>query len=103
MFLSELRVENFRAIRRGTISLDDGSILIGENDCGISSMLDAMEPVLGFDDRRRVYPPWLFHRNQTTGETSGPIRIQLRFSERREGEWKAEEPGPFGQHWTGSW
>jgi predicted ATP-dependent endonuclease of OLD family len=96
VYLSELRVENFRAIRRGTISLDDGTILIGENDCGISSMLDALELVLGFDKREKVYPPWLFHRDQITGESSGPIRIQLRFSERNEGEWKAQEIGPFG-------
>ena len=96
MFLSELRVENFRAIRSGTISLDDGTILIGENDCGISSMLDALELALGFENRKRVYPPWLYHRNQTTGKSSGPIRIHLRFTERSEGEWKAEESGPLG-------
>lgn len=96
MFLSELRVENFRAIRRGAINFDDGTVLIGENDCGISSMLDALELVLGFDDPQKVYPPWFFHRNQVTGESGGPIRIRLRFTERSENEWKAEESGPLG-------
>lgn len=96
MFLSELRVENFRGVRGGTISFDDGTVLIGENDCGITSMLDALELVLGFDDPQRTYQPWLFHRDSETGKPTGPIRIRLRFVERTEGEWNAEEAGPLG-------
>lgn len=95
MLLSELRVENFRAIRSGTISFDEGTVLIGENDCGITSMLDALELVLGFDDPQRTYQPWLFHRDAESGKPSGPIRIRLRFVERAEGEWDAEAAGPL--------
>jgi putative ATP-dependent endonuclease of OLD family len=96
VFLSELWVENFRAIRGGTINFDDGTVLIGENDCGITSMLDALELVLGFDDRQRTYQPWLFHQDPKTGNPAGPIRIRLRFAERSEGEWEAQEAGPLG-------
>ena len=43
MFLRGVRIENFRAIRKTTIGFDEGTVLIGENDCGISSVLDALE------------------------------------------------------------
>lgn len=90
MFLRELRIENFRAIRAGTFSFDDGTALIGENDCGISSVLDALELVLGGEPEGGTYPPWLFYRDPETDEVAGPIRIRLKFAEREEGEWQTE-------------
>lgn len=95
MLLRGLRIENLRAIRNSTISFDEGTALIGENDCGISSVLDALELVLGFDEKKKVFPPWLFHRHSETQKTVGPIRIQLRFIERHKSEWTGEEFEPF--------
>jgi putative ATP-dependent endonuclease of OLD family len=95
MFLQGLRIENFRAIRKTVISFDDGTALIGENDCGISSVLDALELALGFDDKDRSFPPHLFHREHGSDRPNGPIRLQLRFSERRKGDWNGEEFAPF--------
>lgn len=95
MLLRGMRIENFRAIRNSTISFGEGTALIGENDCGISSVLDALELVLGFDEKNKVFPPWLFHRPSETQDPVGPIRIQLRFIERHEGEWMGEEYEPF--------
>lgn len=95
MLLRGLRIENFRAIRNSTISFGEGTALIGENDCGISSVLDALELVLGFDEKNKVFPPWLFHRQSETQDPVGPIRVQLRFIERHEGEWTGEEYEPF--------
>jgi len=46
MFLSELNVENFRGVRRGHLRFDETTVLIGENDCGKSSLLDALAHVL---------------------------------------------------------
>ncbi|MBT8059739.1 MAG: DUF2813 domain-containing protein [Gammaproteobacteria bacterium] len=95
MYLRALRIENFRAIRKSALSFDDGTALIGENDCGITSVLDALELVLGFDEKSRRYPPWLFHRDLETGRPRGPIGIQLRFAERHAGEWSGAEYEPF--------
>ena len=36
MYLLGIRIKNFRAIRMTSISFDDGTVLIGENDCGIA-------------------------------------------------------------------
>ncbi len=95
MFLLGLRIENFRAIRKTAISFDDGTALIGENDCGISSVLDALELALGFDEKTRKFPPYLFHQSGNPGRPSGPIRIQLKFSERHKGEWQDADYAPF--------
>ena len=91
MLLRTLRIENFRAIRKTAIRLDDGTALIGENDCGITSVLDALELVLGHDAGDRELPAHLFHRERGGDRPSGPIRIQLGFGERRKGEWDGED------------
>lgn len=96
MFLRGLRIENFRAIRKTAIGFEDGTVLIGENDCGISSVLDALDLVLGFDDKRERYPAWLFHQPKGASAPEEPIRIRLRFSERKPGEWRGEAFEPFG-------
>lgn len=47
MRLHSCRIENFRALRKVEISLDDTAIMIGENGCGKSSLLKAIEVCLG--------------------------------------------------------
>ncbi len=88
MYLKALRIENFRGIRKTMIHLDDGTALIGENDCGISSVLDALELALGQEEEPDNYPAWLFHRVPGSVSPAGPIRLQLRFREAKAGEWE---------------
>ena len=95
MFLQALRIENFRAIRKTFIHFDDGTALIGENDCGISSVLDALELALGREDEPLVCQPHLFHHAAGSDQPLGPIRLQLRFRERSPGEWDHETYAPF--------
>jgi putative ATP-dependent endonuclease of OLD family len=95
VFLHALRIDNFRGIRKATINFDDGTALIGENDCGISSVLDALELALGREEEPDTYPAWLFHRTTGSGSPAGPIRLQLRFREARQGEWSDAEYAPL--------
>jgi putative ATP-dependent endonuclease of OLD family len=95
MYLLGMRIQNFRAIRTASISFDDGTVLIGENDCGISSVLEALELALGFDDKRQVFPPYLFHQSGNPRQANGPIQIGLRFRERHKGEWQNEDYAAF--------
>jgi putative ATP-dependent endonuclease of OLD family len=90
VFLHGLRIENYRAIRKTSIDLDDSTVLIGENDCGISSVLDALELALGHENVPPALPDYLFHHPAGSEKPSGPIRMQLRFRERQPGEWDAE-------------
>jgi predicted ATP-dependent endonuclease of OLD family len=94
VFLSRLEVENFRGVREGRLSFDDTTVLIGENDCGKSSLLDALAKALATPD---AGPPQFeaphFHRaGGGNGEApTGPIRLELTFQERRAGEWDIAE------------
>ena len=95
MLLHQLRIENFRAIGKTVINLDDSTALVGENDCGISSVLDALERVLGYEEKGREIPPWLFHRERDDGKPAGPIRIYLKFRESELKKWDGKEFDAF--------
>ena len=95
MFLHTLRIENFRAIGEATIHFDDGTALIGENDCGISSVLDALELALNGEEEPEAWPAWLFHHSPGSASPAGSIRFELRFRERSHGEWDDADHAPF--------
>ncbi len=95
MFLHGLRIENYRAIQKAFINFDDGTALIGENDCGISSVLDALELALGHEDGPLTLPSYLFHHVAGSNKPNGPIQLQLRFRESQPGEWETETYAPF--------
>jgi putative ATP-dependent endonuclease of OLD family len=104
VFLSALNVENFRGVRRGHLSFGETTVLIGENDCGKSSLLDALARVLDAPD---AGPPEFeaqhFYRTAgpSGGIPAGPIRIELVFRERHAGEWDAPELAALGPLPTG--
>jgi putative ATP-dependent endonuclease of OLD family len=102
MFLSELSVENFRGVRQGRLSFDDTTVLIGENDCGKSSLLDALARVLGgpADAGPPQFEPQHFHRTPD-GAVTGPVRIELGFRERGAGEWDVPELAALAPRWAG--
>jgi putative ATP-dependent endonuclease of OLD family len=96
MLLSGLRVENFRGIREGTLSFDEVSLWIGENDCGKSSLLEALALALGERAAAPEEPPRFedrdFHRpgGRPDAPPAGPLALELRFRERRPREWDGE-------------
>jgi predicted ATPase len=49
MFVSKLDIVNFRGIRRGTIPLQPFTSLIGPNNCGKTTIVEALALVLGRD------------------------------------------------------
>jgi len=94
VFLSSLRVENFRGVREGRLGFDDTTVLIGENDCGKSSLLDALAKALETPDAGppRFEAPHFHRAGGGNGEApTGPIRLELTFQERRAGEWDIAE------------
>ena len=110
MFLAQLKIENYRGIRSASLTFDNETILIGENDCGKSTILEALALVLGSDTEAE--PPLfkLFHFFNTSENNvvkpAGPIRIMLHFRERNPGEWNDLDyssvgiimPGPELKH-----
>jgi putative ATP-dependent endonuclease of OLD family len=94
MFLSTLTVNNFRGILAAKINFDDTTIFIGENDCGKTSLFDALAIALT-DTEEKIprFEPQHFHRHQ--GDLSqtpvGDILIELVFEELNAGDWNQLE------------
>ncbi len=100
MHLKSLRIRNFAGVRRAELSFDATTVLIGENNCGKSSLLDALGLVLGPGaeanprfERRHFHQPGGNNGNGTveSNAPSDPIRIELIFSEQKVGAWNHPE------------
>ena len=92
MKLHEITVENFRGIRSLRLPLDGLTVLIGENNSGKSTVLEAIRLVLtrGFGVRRGgQFTEYDFHLKDAnvTPQSADPISITLHFAEEQENEW----------------
>ena len=94
MFLSRLTIKNFRGIKDLEVEFDDLCVLIGENNAGKSSILDALRLCLTRPIARRssIFEEYDYHLPDNTADpsTADPIEITLRFDERKDDEWPAE-------------
>ncbi len=92
MKLKEITIENFRGIRSLHLPIDGLTVLIGENNTGKSTVLEAIRLVLtrGFGTRRDGrFSEYDFHLADATAtpQTADPISIILHFAEEQENEW----------------
>ena len=94
MFLKSIRIVNFRGIKDLTLLLDDVCVLIGENNSGKSTILDALRTCLtrSFSRRGSSFDEYDYHLDGPAAEPSKapPIEITLTFSEQKEDEWPEE-------------
>ncbi len=101
MRISTLLIENFRGIRHLELDLDETTVLIGENNSGKTSVLDALRLCLrDIGPRRRVvFDTFDFHLRDATAEPSSadPIRVEVTFSEETDGDWSDELIGRFSR------
>lgn len=92
MKLTDIKIENFRGIRSLNLPLDELTVLIGENNTGKSTILEAIRLVLtrGFGVRRDSrFTEYDFHLKDSaaTPQTANPILITVHFAEEQESEW----------------
>ncbi len=91
MHLHALTINNFRGIKSADILLDDTTIFIGENDCGKTSILDALSIALSNTEHPHpVFEAQHFHhsRGESKKTPAGDIFIELIFKELVTGEWQ---------------
>lgn len=91
MFLSRLRVANFRGIGEVELDLDPIAVLIGENNAGKTSLLDALALCLGVEAEGEsfAFRPEDFRRPDGASPCA-PVEIELVLREREAGEWRRD-------------
>lgn len=89
MFLKEVKVQNFRSLKDVDVILDDSTILIGENNVGKSTLLDAIRKGLSRPGTRSVFDDYDFFMDSemSSPKDSEGIKIVLIFEERITDEW----------------
>ncbi|MDE0291390.1 MAG: DUF2813 domain-containing protein [Candidatus Dadabacteria bacterium] len=94
MLLTELEIRNFRGVEHLMLQLDDLCVLIGENNSGKTTVLDALRICLTrpLTRRAKVFEEYDYHLPDSDSEPSRaePIEITLTFSERQKDEWPDE-------------
>lgn len=94
MWLRSVTITNFRALSDVTVDLDDTTVLIGENNSGKTSFLEALRLCLtqGVARRGEFFDDYDHHlpSDQARIGDAGDTEITLRFSEKAVGEWPAE-------------
>ena len=92
MTITEVRIRNFRGIKSLDLELGRITVLIGENNSGKTSVLDALKLCLRDSGSRRrvVFEALDFHLPDSGAEptASDPIELEVTLSDRRdEKEW----------------
>ncbi|QOC23707.1 DUF2813 domain-containing protein [Wenzhouxiangella sp. AB-CW3] len=101
MHLKLLRIRNFAGVRKAELSFDGTTVLIGENNCGKSSLLEALGLVLGGrPEEPPAFEPRHFHqRNGQWGQPDNPepdtACIEMIFDETRVGAWNHPDMRPL--------
>ena len=97
MRITAANIRNFRGIESLDLELGPVTVLIGENNSGKTSVLDALKLCLrDLGPRRRVvFDPMDHHMADSRSEPSSadPIEIEMRFSDRPGEEWDEELVG----------
>ncbi len=91
MYLRAFRVENFRGIVFASLSFDKTTVLIGENDCGKSSILEALAIALGVGADGHAFA-FEHHHAHLDGDEPAPVRISLTLEEDAPGQWNSTLP-----------
>ena len=94
MILKTFCIENFRGIAKLTLDLDRTTVLIGENNSGKSSVLEALHTCMnrGLGRRATPFSEYDFHLATEDAEPADapPLVLTLTFEETQKDEWPDE-------------
>jgi putative ATP-dependent endonuclease of OLD family len=94
MILKTFCIENFRGIVNLTLELDKTTVLIGENDSGKTSVLEALHTCMnrGLSRRATPFTAYDFHLATEAVEPADapPLILTLTFQEGQKDEWPDE-------------
>jgi putative ATP-dependent endonuclease of the OLD family len=77
--ISRVRIENFRGISRGDLLLSGHAVLVGDNNTGKSTVLEAIDLVLGPErlSRRPIIDEHDFYAGRYIGDEENPFEIKV--------------------------
>jgi len=95
MLLSKLKIENYRGIKSLELALGPTTVLVGENNCGKTTVLHALRAclyTLRSSGRTAPFEEFDLHFDSRAADptTAPPIVITLTFEEATAGEWSDE-------------
>jgi len=94
MFLRKIQIENFRGIKCLSLELDELTVLIGENNTGKTTILEALRTCLTRPFTRKTSPfsDFDYYLQDANAEPTqaNPIILTLSFSEQKADEWLDE-------------
>ena len=95
MLLSKLKIENYRGIKSLELALGPTTVLVGENNCGKTTVLHALRAclyTLRSSGRTAPFEEFDLHFDSRAADptTAPPIVITLTFEESTAGEWSDE-------------
>jgi len=94
MKITSVQIRNFRGIKSLDLELGETTVLVGENNTGKTSVMDALRMCLeDIEPRNRiVFDALDFHLPTDSSEptSTDPIEITVTFSERFKGEWSED-------------
>lgn len=93
MLLKRVEINNFRGIESLSIDLGKTTTLIGENNTGKSTILEAIRTALGiYSSGRKQFLEYDYHISNENQQPSDakPIKIVLHFAEQKNDEWHEE-------------
>ena len=99
MLLRNVKIKNFRSLKDIDVDLGDSVVLIGENNAGKTSFLDALRIALTRINGRYVFDEYDYYMENELSEPkdSEGIEIILTFQEREAGEWEGFILESFGE------
>lgn len=94
MKISSIKIDNFRGIKQLLVDLDETTVLIGENNSGKSTILDAIRVCLGRSLNRKSgqFSEYDYHLVDETSKPheADPISLTFLFKESEVDEWPDE-------------
>ncbi|MCC8150840.1 MAG: AAA family ATPase, partial [Lachnospiraceae bacterium] len=100
MYLKTVTIRNFRSLKDVTVELDEkDTVLIGENNAGKTSFMDAIRIALTRTSGRYSFEDYDYYmdENNTSPKDSDGIEIIMIFQERVPEEWNGYIMDTFGE------
>lgn len=79
LIVRQLKIENFRGVKNGTVDFQGHTLLVGGNNAGKSTICEALELILGPERgyRRPIVNEHDFHAGRYLNESGEPVYIQI--------------------------